>query len=99
MSSALTSVLPLAALPLSRHATDRDHAARSRPALFDELWREPTTRVLALWKGRALVTERSVPAATPAADGWATPDAGPAALDLLPVERVTSALIRVYLGR
>ncbi|WP_374007088.1 NAD(+) diphosphatase [Leifsonia sp. LS-T14] len=99
MSSALTSVLPLAALPLSRHATDRDHAARSRPALFDELWQEPTTRVLALWKGRALVTRASVPAATPAADGWAAPDAGPAALDLLPVERVTSALIRVYLGR
>jgi len=99
MSSALTSVLPLAALPLSRHATDRDHAARSRPALFDELWREPTTRVLALWKGRALVTAASVPAATPAADGWSAPNAGPAALDLLPVERVTSALIRVYLGR
>src|SRR6478752_2935183 len=99
MSSAPTPALPLAALPLSRHATDRDHAARSRPALFDELWEEPATRVLALWKGRALLTAESIAAATPAADGWATPDAGPAALDLLPVERVTSALIRVYLGR
>jgi len=99
MSSAPTSSLPLAALPLSRHATDRDHAARSRPALFDELWREPATRVLPLWKGRALLTAESVEAATPAADGWSSPDAGPAALDLLPVERVTSALIRVYLGR
>lgn len=99
MSSAPTPALPLAALPLSRHATDRDHAARSRPALFDELWQEPTTRVLPLWKGRALLTEESVEAATPAADGWSSPDAGPAALDLLPVERVTSALIRVYLGR
>ncbi|WP_285113367.1 NAD(+) diphosphatase [Leifsonia sp. fls2-241-R2A-40a] len=99
MSSAPTPTLPLAALPLSRHATDRDHAARSRPALFDELWQEPTTRVLALWKGRALLTPASVEAATPAADGWSSPDAGPAELDLLPVDRVTSALIRVYLGR
>lgn len=99
MSSAPTSALPLAALPLSRHAIDRDHAARSRPALFDELWEEPTTRVLALWNGRALLTPESVAAATPSADGWSAPDAGPAALDLLPVERVTAALLRVYLGR
>ncbi|WP_158863397.1 NAD(+) diphosphatase [Leifsonia sp. AG29] len=99
MSSAQTSALPLAALPLSRHAIDRDHAARSRPALFDELWEEPGTRVLPLWKGHALVTPESVPAATPAADGWSSPDAGRAALDLLPVDRVSAALIRVYLGR
>src|SRR6478752_411108 len=99
MSSAPTPALPLAALPLSRHATDRDHAARSRPALFDELWEEPTTRVLALWNGRALLTAESVAAATPAADGWSAPDAGPAELELLPVDLVTSALIRVYLGR
>lgn len=99
MSSAPTSALPLAALPLSRHAIDRDHAARSRPALFDELWEAPTTRVLALWNGRALLTPESVAAATPSADGWSAPDAGPAALDLLPVERVTAALLRVYLGR
>ncbi|GIT79527.1 hypothetical protein LLS1_11960 [Leifsonia sp. LS1] len=89
----------LSALPLSRHAVDRDHAARSRPALFDELWEEPGTRVLALWKGRALVTAESIPAATPAGDGWSAPDGGEAALDLLPVERVTAALVRVYLGR
>jgi len=99
MSSTSTSALPLAALPLSRHEIDRDHAARSRPALFDELWEEPGTRVLALWKGRALLTPESVPAATPASDGWSAPDAGPAELDLLPVERVTAALLRVYLGR
>ncbi len=99
MSSAPTSALPLAALPLSRHAVDRDHVARSRPALFDELWEEPTTRVLALWKGRALLRAESVEAATPASDGWSAPDAGPAALDLLPVERVSAALLRVYLGR
>lgn len=99
MSSASTSALPLAALPLSRHAIDRDHAARSRPALFDELWEEPGTRVLALWKGRALLTPESVKAATPSSDGWSAPDAGPAELELQPVERVTAALLRVYLGR
>ncbi|MFF2051300.1 NAD(+) diphosphatase [Leifsonia sp. NPDC058194] len=98
MSSAPPSA-PLLDLPLSRHAVDRDHAARSRPALFDELWEEPGTRVLALWKGRALLTPESIPGATPSGDGWSSPDAGETALDLLPVERVTSALVRVYLGR
>lgn len=94
------SPIPLDSLPLSRHAVDRDHVARSRPALFDELWEEPGTRVLPLWKGRALLTAGSVAAATPAADGWGGGAApGEAALDLLPVERVTSALVRVYLGR
>ena len=93
------SPIPLDSLPLSRHATDRDHVSRSRPALFDELWDEPATRVLALWKGRALLTADSVEAATPAADGWGASGAGEAALELLPVDRVTSALVRVYLGR
>ena len=90
---------PLSALPLSRHAIDRDHRSRSRLALFDELWDEPGTRVLALWKGRALLTAQSVDAATPAADGWGASGAGPAELELLPVERVSAALVRVYLGR
>src|SRR6478735_11522961 len=88
------SPFPLSALPLSRHAIDHDHVSRSRPALFDELWDDPTTRVLALWKGRALLTAESVEAATPAADGWGSAT-GIAALELLPVERVTSALVRV----
>ncbi len=87
-------------LPLSRGAVDRDHEARSRPALFDELLGEPTTRILPLWKGRALVTAGSVAAATPGSDGWGSaPDGVTAALDLLPADRVTSALVRVYLGR
>jgi NAD+ diphosphatase len=87
-------------LPLSRSAVDRDHEARSRPALFDELWSEPTTRVLPLWRGRALVTAASIPAANGGTDGWGTAREGEtAALDLLPVDRVTSALVRVYLGR
>lgn len=93
------SSIPLDSLPLSRHAVDRDHVARSRPALFDELWEEPSTRVLPLWKGRALLTADSVEAATPAADGWGASGTGGAALELLPVDRVTSALLRVYLGR
>ena len=93
------SRIPLSALPLSRHAIDRDHVSRSRPALFDELWAEAGTRVLALWKGRALLTAESVEAATPAADGWGASGAGPAELELLPVERVSAALVRVYLGR
>jgi NAD+ diphosphatase len=93
------SSIPLDSLPLSRHTVDRDHVARSRPALFDELWAEPATRVLPLWKGQALLTPGSVDAATPAADGWGASGAGGAALELLPVDRVTSALVRVYLGR
>jgi NAD+ diphosphatase len=93
------SSIPLSALPLSRHAVDRDHVSRSRPALFDELWEEPGTRVLALWKGRALLTPESVEAATPAADGWGASAPGTAELELLPVERVSAALLRVYLGR
>jgi NAD+ diphosphatase len=93
------STFPLAALPLSRHAVDRDHVSRSRPALFDELWGEQGTRVLALWKGLALLTSESVEAARPAADGWGSSAPGTAELYLLPVERVTSALVRVYLGR
>ncbi|WP_223695199.1 NAD(+) diphosphatase [Leifsonia poae] len=93
------SSFPLTSLPLSRHEVDRDHVSRSRPALFDELWEEPTTRVLALWKGLALLTPASVEAAAPAADGWGASAPGTAELDLLPVERVSAALVRVYLGR
>jgi NAD+ diphosphatase len=93
------SSIPLSSLPLSRHEVDRDHVSRSRPALFDELWEEPGTRVLPLWKGRALLTPESVEAATPAADGWGASAPGTAELELLPVERVSAALLRVYLGR
>ncbi|WP_445443702.1 NAD(+) diphosphatase [Clavibacter sp. km1a] len=73
----------LSRLPLSREGVDRDGLRRDSPALFDELWADPATRVLALHGHRALGS---------AADG-------PAALDLLPVDRVTSATIRIYLGR
>lgn len=75
-------------LPLSRNSIDRDHGARARPALFDELWEEPGTRVLPLWRDRALFT-RPDPLGT----------AAHPSLALLPVAEVPSALVRVYLGR
>lgn len=73
----------LSRLPLSREGVDRDGLNRDSPALFDELWADPATRVLALHGHRALGS---------AADGRA-------ALDLLPVDRVTAATVRIYLGR
>ena len=42
-------------LPLSRSAIDRDHAAREREGLLDELWADPATRVLAIHGGQALL--------------------------------------------
>ncbi|CAD6001583.1 NAD(+) diphosphatase [Agreia sp. COWG] len=47
----------LSQLPLSRQEIDRDHETRSRAGLFDELWADPTTRLLPLWRGRALAAE------------------------------------------
>jgi len=41
-------------LPLSRSAVDRDHAARARPELLDELWADPGTRVLVVRRGESL---------------------------------------------
>jgi len=49
------SRLRFAALPLSRHELDRDYLSRSRPELFDELWKDPAARVLVLRKGKALL--------------------------------------------
>lgn len=47
----------LSLLPLSRHDLDRDYLARSRPELFDELWRDDATRVIALHRGSALIDD------------------------------------------
>ncbi|WP_165063742.1 NAD(+) diphosphatase [Marisediminicola senii] len=44
-------------LPLSRHRIDRDYLARSRPELFDELLADPTTRVIVLSDGSALLAD------------------------------------------
>ena len=79
-----TPALPLAALPLARHAVDRDHDARSRPALFDELCADRSTRILALWGDRSLVE---------------LDPTGRPRLVLHPVDRVPAALLRVYLGK
>ncbi|TFC82450.1 NAD(+) diphosphatase [Cryobacterium cheniae] len=50
MSFAFTS-----RLPLSRHAVDRDSEARAAPGLLDTLQTDAATRVLALWRGSALM--------------------------------------------
>jgi len=44
-----------ATLPLSRHAVDRDNDARAQPDLFERLWADAGTRVLPLWRGKALL--------------------------------------------
>lgn len=45
-----------ATLPLSRYRIDRDDVSRTRPRLFDELWAEPSTRVLPVWRGEVLLS-------------------------------------------
>ena len=40
--------------PLARSALDRDYLARSNPELFDSLWSEAGTRILAMHDGRVL---------------------------------------------
>jgi NAD+ diphosphatase len=50
---------------LSRFELDRDYLARERPALFDELWADPTTRVLPIFQGSALMSGPSALALLP----------------------------------
>jgi NAD+ diphosphatase len=72
-------------LPLAQAAMDRDYLSRARPELFDELWADPQTRVMAMYDGKVLLHQQ---------------DAHPTAeLKLLPVEQVPSAKLRVYLGK
>jgi NAD+ diphosphatase len=42
-------------LPLARQAVDRDYLARTRPELFDELWSDSGTRILAMFEGSVLL--------------------------------------------
>ena len=42
-------------LPLARHEVDRDYLARTRPELFDELWTDSNTRILAMFEGAVLL--------------------------------------------
>jgi NAD+ diphosphatase len=44
-------------LPLSRYEIDRDHLTRDRPDLFEQLWADPATRVLPVFKGSALLAQ------------------------------------------
>ncbi len=48
-----SSPLEPSELPLSRSGLDRDHAARERDGLLDELWASPATRVLPILDGQA----------------------------------------------
>lgn len=77
-------------LPLTGPALDRDGAARPRPGLFDELWRDSSTRVLPLWQGKALVRGCDAEAGAPEAS---------AALALLGTDQAPPATLLVYLGR
>ncbi len=70
-------------LALARHAIDRDYLSRTRPELFDELWADPDTRVIAMHSGQVLLQ-----------DGVDS-----ASLKLHTVESVPSAQLRVYLGK
>lgn len=45
----------LSRLPLSRFEIDRDYLTRERENLFDELWADPTTRLLPVFAGSALL--------------------------------------------
>ena len=47
-------------LPLARQAIDRDYLARVRPELFDELWSDPGSRVLAMFEGSVLLENGSL---------------------------------------
>ncbi|MDQ1555999.1 MAG: diphosphatase [Actinomycetota bacterium] len=62
----------LARLPLSRFEVDRDYLAREQPNLLDELLSDPTTRVLPIFQGSALLAPDSSLALVPPA---AVPDA------------------------
>ena len=44
-------------LPLAKIALDRDYLSRVRPNLFEELWANPTTRVLQMWRGKVLLNQ------------------------------------------
>lgn len=43
--------------PLARSAMDRDYLSRANPDLFDVMWEEDSTRVLAMHEGKVLLEE------------------------------------------
>lgn len=72
-------------LPMASSALDRDYLQRDNPDLFDELWANPATRVLAIHAGKVLLAQQN--------------HKDLARLLLLPVDAVPSAQLRVYLGK
>ena len=46
-------------LPLARTKLDRDADSRKIPGFLDQLWSQPDTRVVLIWRGEALVTPSS----------------------------------------
>lgn len=71
-------------LRLAGEDVDRDYLARSRPELFDELAADPDARVLALWRGRTLMTDAA---------------ATHLALIPISTLDTAQAAVRIYLGR
>ena len=51
--------------PLTGLVVDRDGERRARPELFDELLADPATRLLPLWKGKALMRAASLDLISP----------------------------------
>jgi NAD+ diphosphatase len=82
-SSRLTA-LAASQLPLSRAAIDRDYLTRTRDDLFEVLLAQSETRVLTLWKRKALMAGDAL-ALLSVAD--------------LPPETASTAEVLVYLGR
>jgi len=81
----MTGLPQLPHLPAAQIALDRDGEFRDHPELFDLLWGNPQTRVLAVHNGKVMLLEN---------EGHPV-----ARLRLLPVEAVPSAQFRVYLGK
>lgn len=48
---------PLLYLPLAQPVLNRDSMARDAAELFDELWTDPETRILVLYKGKTLLED------------------------------------------
>ena len=69
--------------PLARWELDRDYLSRTKPELFDELWSLETTRVIAMHGGRVLLRT----------------DSDTPKLNLMAVDQVPTANLRVYLGK
>ena len=84
-------------LPVAKSGLDRDYLMRDNADLFDLLWQNPLTRVLVLHEGKTLL--RDGLASANGSSGSADPAGPAAALRLMTVDEVSSAQLRVYLGK